>query len=151
MLFLTLIEKRFVSLTWNIKKNRSSNCKVASAIILLLLFIAGNVSIALIHQLIHEHTNVEHTVEMEKDPCHNGIYHAGNDNGCRHGAHLINIEKCDLCDFTFQKEQVLQAISYLQLVPSYFYINNQAVIVNDQGVSIQLPARAPPFSSPLSV
>ena len=139
-----------MSLTWNIKKNRSGSCKVASAIILLLLFIAGNASIALIPQLIHDHINVEHTVEKEKDPCHNAIYHAGNDNGCRHGAHLINIEKCELCDFTFQKEQVLQAISYLQSVQSYFYIINRAVIVNDQGVPIQLPARAPPFSSPLS-
>jgi len=71
------------------------------------LYLLGVPDSDILHASIHNHPQVSHTEEQEKDPCHRSLYHDDVEQGCRHGAHLIASDKCALCDMTIHTDHAL--------------------------------------------
>jgi hypothetical protein len=65
-----------------------------AALLFLLLFAT---QLNFFHQLLHQsNEQVLHSEEHEENFCHRSIYH-GDDNGCGHKAHLVELDNCELC------------------------------------------------------
>jgi len=114
-------------------------------VILLFLYIAGNVEVDSFHQLFHAYEKELHSSEQEKDPCHRAIYHDSKKDGCDHKTHLTEIKKCPLCHVVPHNEQNIAAGHsheghFLQdAFNNAFYLSQSGEIFSD------LSVRGPPI------
>jgi hypothetical protein len=119
--------------------------KGLSALLLLALYICGNVEVENLHEFLHAHEIViTHAAEEEKDPCHRSIYHDDVLNDCKHESHYAKSEKCDLCDSIFHPDQVAISHSTFVVVKSSHTNQSRTKSVDITDLQIHLPARAPP-------
>ncbi len=118
--------------------------KTLAAALLLLLYLVGNTSSGILHQLFHERqTAVSHSRTQEKDLCHRAIYHFGKDP--KHNSHFAVSEKSDKCHLFSHTEQISvrnlssECCQPNPLLPeglTHFQFSNTYV---------PLPSRAPPL------
>lgn len=97
-----------------------------------------------LHAVVHAHeVAVTHSAVQEKDPCHRMLYH-GEAAACDHDAHLIDSDKCPLCDVVCHVGQaivtdfVVSPIPYTRL---YFSCYKQRL---DNYWAVLSSSRAPP-------
>jgi hypothetical protein len=125
--------------------NTRESLKAFFAIIFLLLYVAGNAPVEIIHQFIHANdAHVSHSADQEKDPCHNTIYHVGKKDNCHHDTHLVKLAKCSLCDLIIHSDHVAIVNQSSESVQSYFLINEHVLPGLPHHIALQLPSRAPP-------
>ncbi|WKN31165.1 hypothetical protein PZB74_19630 [Porifericola rhodea] len=90
------------------------------SVLLLILYIGGNIGPDLIHQAVHNHEETEHhSPEQELDPCHRTVFHQDTSSGCEHQTHIFAGEDCD-----FQSEWVKphqSSVIYLPDVVAHFH------------------------------
>ena len=71
--------------------------RIFSALLLLLLYLTGNVQVESFHKVFHSFEQALHSSDEEKDPCHRAIYHDSKQEGCDHKTHVTAVKKCPLC------------------------------------------------------
>lgn len=116
----------------------------ACAIILMLMYVAGTVEVDSIHSLIHsEGIAGLHSAKNEADPCHQTIYH--NLKGCHHKSHVIQADKCPMCQISLHNNQfgakrlAFEGITSSVVIPQHFTGSFISEIVTESS------SRAPPF------
>jgi len=113
--------------------------------VLLFLYITGAISTDLVHQIIHSHSDVAlHSALNEKNPCHKDIYHREKDNGCKHTAHLIKVEKCKHCHILFHADQVTLSATSSKITFHDFVVLTNFMSVTLSGINLQQSLRGPP-------
>lgn len=92
--------------------------KRSALLLLVLLYSAGTLKLEWLHRLIHEHEPAGlHSVEQERNPCHQAIYHAAAKQACEHPTHLTPDWKCPVCDIVCQSHLTSTEIALSKLVP----------------------------------
>ena len=127
-------------------KHLKERFKTFSGLLLLLLYLAGNVQVESFHRVFHSFEKALHSSEQEKDPCHRAIYHETKKEGCDHKIHVTAIKNCPLCHvipFTDQLANVRQCFLSAELSAS-FNVVSQLFLWSDSFYN--LPSRAPPFA-----
>lgn len=126
-------------------KRARDRYKTFSVILLLFLYVAGNVQMESFHQVFHSLEKSLHSYEQEKDPCHRAIYH-DTDAGCDHKTHVTAVKKCPLCHIVpFNEQHFLIRNTFETIsVPNDF--GDYPVEIQTPGIDINLAARAPPKS-----
>jgi hypothetical protein len=123
--------------------------KSSAALVVLFLYILGSAPVTILHQYIHSRNVVEaYTVEREKNPCDRSVYETGRIASCGHQAHIVKIEKCNLCGVTVHNDHVVFLASTDQHANEYFSVSARRVTAPEQNINSQLPARAPPVCFP---
>lgn len=119
--------------------------KMFSGILLLLLYLTGNVQVESFHELFHSFERALHSQEEEKDPCHRAIYHDEKEKGCEHKTHFTPIKKCPLCHVVPFNDQHVATVDSFDPARSFetFYLSRY--IISLPVLEITLPARAPPL------
>jgi hypothetical protein len=83
---------------YNFYAMKKTGANALLSVLLLLLYMVGNIQPEVLHSLSHNHGQAElHTVQAEKDPCHRSLYHAAREKGCEHTAHFTASKKCAAC------------------------------------------------------
>ena len=119
--------------------------KMFSGILLLLLYLTGNVQVESFHEIFHSFEKALHSHEEEKDPCHRAIYHDEKEKGCEHKTHFTPIKKCPLCHVVpFNDQHVAVVESYIATPSSEIYHFSRYAI-SLPTLHVTLPARAPPI------
>ena len=128
-------------------RNRKTgeSLKAFFSILLLLLYVVGNIQFETLHQLFHSRENiVTHSSEQEKDPCHTTIYHHETKNDCGHKSHIIVKSTCAFCDVIGHSDQTF--ISFNSdtsfKFPNVFCADQLSFEVSD--TQLKLRSRAPP-------
>jgi hypothetical protein len=89
-------------------KTTSASLRLGICLLLLGFFVMGSSHLELLHKSIYTHTHaVSHSEADERDSCHRAIYHDADLNGCEHNFHLVATDKCELCDFISQSDQIV--------------------------------------------
>ena len=114
------------------------------AMVLLVLYVAGNTGSGIVHQLFHTGLSlVLHTPAQERDVCHRAIYHFGKDP--KHNVHLTVSDKTDRCHLLVHADQLAIDIpEQPALAPAIAFIENLRVGPAAQ-IYIALSSRAPPL------
>lgn len=115
-----------------------------SAVVLLLLYFAGNVQFESLHDVVHSFEQSLHTAELENDPCHRAIYHEVENDGCDHETHLTSVEQCPLCHvvpINIQHLEASHSFESLELSNEFGVYSPSDIVVRN---AIAIPARAPP-------
>ena len=120
--------------------------RIFSALMLLLLYLAGNVQVESFHQIFHSFEQALHSSDQEKDPCHRSIYHDAEQEGCDHKTHVTAVKKCPLCHIVPLNEKHTSVNHSFEFFssPSDFKIFSFSIPVAE--LSGNLSARAPPVS-----
>jgi len=127
-------------------KRLQERFKTFSGLLLLLLYLAGNVQVESFHRVFHSLEKALHSTEQEKDPCHRAIYHEIKKEGCDHKTHLTGIKKCPLCHvipFGDQHADIRQHFLSVEF-PTSFNVVSISFLWSDSFYN--LPSRAPPFA-----
>jgi hypothetical protein len=114
------------------------------SILLLVFYVAGASQMEALHLLFHTHSQISHSEEQEKDPCHLSVYHLEVEKGCGHHAHIVVTDKCELCDVICYTDSILLSAHESQ-APEFFTIDFvlASVDIVDVGQTI-VSSRAPP-------
>lgn len=115
-----------------------------SAVLLLLLYFAGNVQFESLHDVVHSLEQSLHTAEQENDPCHRAIYHEVENDGCDHETHLTSVEQCPLCHvvpINIQHLEASHSFESLEISNEFGVYSSSDIVVRN---AIAIPARAPP-------
>jgi hypothetical protein len=114
--------------------------------LLLVLYVIGNVQVESIHQVFHSVDKALHSLEQEKDPCHRAIYHEVKNEGCDHKTHVTAIKRCPLCHVVPFNDQ--HASAGEDVTASGYSVSYQSVLhpLSLPDPLYNLSARAPPFS-----
>lgn len=119
--------------------------KTFAGILLLGLYLTGNVQVESFHQFFHSLEKALHSSEQEKDPCHRAIYHEAKNEGCNHKTHVTAVKNCPLCHvvpFNDQHFAIGQSPLSAELFCSFFILCIESI---HSDILYDLPARAPPF------
>lgn len=114
------------------------------AVVLLLLYVAGNTGSGIVHQLFHTRSLVLHTPAQEKDVCHRAIYHFGKDP--RHNSHVTVHDKTDQCHLLAHGDELTATISGHEAAHSNTLFIEELTVARLVDVPVHLPSRAPPLS-----
>ena len=120
--------------------------RIFSALLLLLLYLTGNVQVESFHKAFHSFEQALHSSDEEKDPCHRAIYHDSKQKGCDHKTHVTAVKKCPLCHIVPLNEKHI-AVSHS--FESFFSTSDFATFsfsFTVTEISGNLSARAPPVS-----
>ena len=114
------------------------------ALAVLSLYLISSTELSSIHELIHADEHVSHSASDESNACHRAVYHNQKD-ACSHKSHISAKAKCSLCDHipatdaTLHQPETYQAVSIVENPDTHIF-SSPAVCI-----TVQLPARAPPF------
>jgi hypothetical protein len=129
----------------NIKNALPDGAKSFPPILLLVIFLGGNTTSGLFHQLFHARdSSLLHSAQQEKDPCHRTLHHFEKKTGCKHQSHVRANEKCDQCHLLSHKDKVGCSNSLSEPIPTPSIINNIPAPHQLTGITLTLPSRAPP-------
>jgi hypothetical protein len=114
------------------------------AMVLLVLYVAGNTGSGIVHQLFHTGPSlVLHTPAQERDVCHRAIYHFGKDP--KHNVHLTVSDKRDRCHLLVHADQLaLDIPRQTAMSPAIAFVENLTVGGAAQ-IYLVLSSRAPPL------
>lgn len=120
--------------------------RIFSALLLLLLYLTGNVQVESFHKVFHSFEQALHSADKEKDPCHRAVYHDSRQQGCDHKTHVTAVEKCPLCHIVPLNEKQI-AVSH-SFEPFSSLPNFEQFFLSIQPAETPggLSARAPPVS-----
>src|SRR5688572_17696060 len=127
-------------------RDKNQPLRIFSALLLLLLYLAGNVQVESFHKVFHSFEQALHSPDQEKDPCHRAIYHDSKQEACDHKTHVTAIKKCPLCHIVPLNEEHI-AVSHIFesfSSPSDFEKFSFSILITE--LSGNLSARAPPIS-----
>ncbi len=118
-----------------------------AVISLLFLYLLGSFNVESFHSLFHQHeATVLHTEQNEADHCHITLYHQERDGGCNHDSHLVNEEKCSICDVQLNNNQLAE-ISTITFQRTFCVVSSSNSFERYiEGIDFQSPGRAPPVS-----
>lgn len=128
-----------------IAKATNGFLKTCYVILLLFPYLLASSNINSFHDLVHTHPTSElHATVDESDPCHISVYHQGRWGGCDHDTHLINEDKCSLCDSELTSTHVL--FGFTVIINSFSALNNESDInpLSFKGFYSYSSSRAPP-------
>lgn len=121
--------------------------KAATVILLLAVYIAGNASYGLFHQLFHGHESfISHSPDLEKDPCHRVIHHFEKDNVCKHDSHFAVNETYCQCDILCNPDQMTVLDPSRESVQPDTIIAVIITFAHVGEISLYHPSRAPPLA-----
>lgn len=129
-----------------VRKIRNFFSGPLSAVLLLLLYFAGNVQFETFHSVVHSLEQSLHTPDQEEDPCHRAIYHEVEDDGCDHQTHLTSIEQCPLCHVVPISIQLFEASHSFESLELSGDFGEYAPIHLTALELVNVPARAPPVA-----
>jgi len=112
--------------------------------LLLVLYLAGNIQSDAIHQLLHAHEAVSHSIEDEGNACHRSIYHDDTTAGCVHNTHITRLEKCGLSHVIVHSDQLATTDSSCEFIGTAEDNEAGSVSLALSDISVTLPSRAPP-------
>ena len=120
--------------------------RVFSVLLLLLLYLTGNVQVESFHKAFHSFEQALHSSDEEKDPCHRAIYHDSKQEGCDHKTHVTAVKKCPLCHIVPLNEKHIAVSHRFEsfFSPSDFEAFSFSFPATE--ISGNLSARAPPVS-----
>ena len=116
------------------------------ALLLLLLYLVGNVEVESFHKAFHSFEQALHSSQDEKDPCHRAIYHNSKQNSCDHKTHLTAVKKCPLCHLVPLNEKHIAVGHSFESFSSTPSFDQFFVAIQVAEISGGLSARAPPVS-----
>ena len=125
---------------------RKRALRTGSVLLLVFLYVAGNVQVESFHKIFHSFEQALHSFDQENDPCHRAIYHDSKQDGCDHKTHVTEVKKCPLChivplnDKHFAVTHVFESFS----CPANHESFSISILVLT--VTANLSARAPPVS-----
>jgi hypothetical protein len=124
-------------------KRRRSQRQTLSVVVVVLYSLCTSLP-GVFHAVVHAHeTTVTHSVTQEQDPCHRMLYH-GEAAACEHDAHLMDADKCSLCDVVCHVEQAIVTdvvALHAPYTPYYFECYTQRL---DSYWAVLSSSRAPP-------
>jgi hypothetical protein len=129
-------------------KNRP--IRIFSALLLLLLYLTGNVQVESFHKVFHSFEQALHSTEEEKDPCHRAIYHDAKQKGCDHKTHVTAVKKCPLCHIVPLNEKHIAVNHSFESFSSPSNFEQLSISIQVSEISGGLSARAPPISQKFS-
>jgi hypothetical protein len=119
--------------------------RIFSALLLLLLYLTGNVQVESFHKVFHSFEEALHSSDDEKDPCHRAIYHDSKQKGCDHKTHVTAVKKCPLCHIVPMNEKhiaVSHSFESFSSPPNFDQFSFSILVAEIPG---SLSARAPPI------
>jgi hypothetical protein len=130
-------------------QGKSNQGVLWSVLLLLVLYVVGTTEVESIHGLLHDSGDetVLHSVVNERDACHQSIYHNKTDQDCGHKSHIVESNKCPLCQLTVQSAQILTKSEVVELACTTHVGSGLLPILLDGSSSALIPARAPPVNS----
>jgi hypothetical protein len=126
--------------------DKNQPLRIFSALLLLLLYLAGNVQVESFHQVFHSFEQALHSSDQEKDPCHRAIYHDSKQEGCDHKTHFTAVKKCPLCHIVPLSEKHIAVSHSFESISSLSDFENFSFSIPATELSGNLSARAPPMS-----
>ena len=133
---MTSLRKRIIT--------RNKPMRIFSALLLLLLYLTGNVQLESFHKVFHSFEQALHSSDEEKDPCHRVIYHDSKQEDCDHKTHVTAVKKCPLCHIVSLNEKHLAVSHTFESFSSLSHFNEFPISVQIIEISGSLSARAPP-------
>lgn len=133
---MTSLRKRIIT--------RNKPMRIFSALLLLLLYLTGNVQLESFHKVFHSFEQALHSSDEEKDPCHRAIYHDSKQEGCDHKTHVTAVKKCPLCHIVPLNEKHLAVSHTFESFSSSSHFKEFPISVQIIEISGSLSARAPP-------
>ena len=118
--------------------------RIFSALLLLLLYLTGNVQVESLHRVLHSFEQALHSTEQEKDPCHRAIYHDAKQKGCDHKTHVTAVKKCPLCHIVPLNDKHIAVSHRFESFTSPSNFEQLSVSILVAEISGGLSARAPP-------
>ncbi len=114
---------------------------------LLFLYAISSSNLESLHSLIHEHeATVLHNSNTDSDACDIRLYNPNRDGGCDHDAHLVQEEKCSLCDVQLNNAQITTSSTVALQVTFCLVSSSDPFDRCIEGKDFQSPGRAPPLS-----
>ena len=120
--------------------------RMFSALLLLLLYLTGNVQVESFHKVVHSFEQALHSSDQEKDPCHRAIYHDAKQKGCDHKSHVTAVKKCPLCHIVPLNEKHIAVSHSFESFSSSSGFTEFSFLFPVAELSGNLSARAPPVS-----
>ena len=120
--------------------------RIFFALLLLLLYLTGNVQLESFHKVFHSFEQALHSSDEEKDPCHRAIYHDSKQEGCDHKTHVTAVKKCPLCHIAPLNEKHISVSHTFESFSSSFNFKEFSISIPIIEISGSLSARAPPVS-----
>ena len=120
--------------------------RIFSALLLLLLYLTGNVQVESFHKAFHTFEQVLHSSDEEKDPCHRAIYHDSKQKGCDHKTHVTTVKKCPLCHIVPMNDKHIAVGHSFESFFSPSGFDEVLFSFTTTEISGSLSARAPPVS-----
>jgi hypothetical protein len=124
---------------------KSHPLRFFSALVLLLLYLVGNVQLESFHKVFHSFEQALHSSDQEKDPCHRAIYHDSRQEGCDHKTHVTAVKKCPLCHITPLNEKHIAVTHAVEYFSSSQVFETVSLSISILEVAGNLSARAPPI------
>ncbi len=134
----------FTKRTYN--QEKSNQGVLWSVLLLLTLYVIGATEMESIHGLLHNSGDETalHSVVNERDACHQSIYHNKTDQDCGHKSHIVETNKCPLCQLTVQSVHILTKSEIVELVYTTYTDGSYLPSSLETLSSALIPARAPP-------
>ena len=120
--------------------------RIFSALLLLLLYLTGNVQVESFHKVFHSFEQALHSSDEEKDPCHRAIYHDSKQQGCDHKTHVTAVKKCPLCHIGPLNEKHIAVCHSFESFSSPPNFEQFSFSILKAEIPGGLSARAPPVS-----
>jgi hypothetical protein len=120
--------------------------RIFSALMLLLVYLTGNVQVESFHKVFHTFEQALHSSDDEKDPCHRSIYHDSRQKGCDHKTHVTAVKKCPFCHIVSLNDKHIAVNHSFETLFSPSDFKEFLFLIPATEISGNLSARAPPVS-----
>lgn len=117
-----------------------------SVTLLILLYLSNVIQPEGLHETLHDQAGVEiHSLEAEKDLCHQTLFHRAQAGGCHHQYHFTTLKKCPLCHTVNVADHIISVNSSLTSFRSEIILKQSLNFITVSVSCFPLPSRAPPL------